>query len=55
MEWVELVIKELPAIVAIITLIYNLIKYIKKSIKEKNYKKILTSEKNRVTLLGLGN
>lgn len=41
MELVKLIVSALPGIAAIITLVYQLVKYIHKAIKEKNWPELL--------------
>ena len=41
MDWFEYVLSLLPGIFAIVVLIFNLIKYVKSAIKEKNWGEVL--------------
>ena len=41
MDWFEYVLSLLPGIFAIVALIFNLIKYVKSAIKEKNWGEVL--------------
>ena len=40
-EWVRLLVSALPGIAAIITLIYQLVKYVRKAVVEKNWPEIV--------------
>ncbi len=41
MEWLNLIVSNLPVIATIITLIVTLVRYVQKAIKEKNWGKLL--------------
>lgn len=41
MEWVKLILSNLPGIVAIIALVISLVKYVKEAIKERNWPQVV--------------